>query len=170
LLLHLLVILIAYLSCHMHAQKKLEGFPKIKETHRLMGSYIIYASAWLQAAIAKKAKPYGLTAAQYNVLRTLEDRDKAMTLIDIQKLMFDKSSNVSRILDKLVEKGLATRTENEGNRRKVDIFITEKGQSLMRVCVPQIAQIYKDTFRNLKKAQMEQMNALFETFEWDDEE
>jgi DNA-binding MarR family transcriptional regulator len=46
--------------------------------------------------------------------------------------MLDKTSNASRIVDKLVAKHLATRTVCPSNRRAVDIHITEAGLELLR--------------------------------------
>ena len=41
--------------------------------------------------------------------------------------MVHKMSNTSRLIDKLIVKGYVTRNICETNRRKIDIFITEKG-------------------------------------------
>jgi DNA-binding MarR family transcriptional regulator len=45
--------------------------------------------------------------------------------------MIDKSSNVTRIIDKLLDKNLVIRNENPENRRQVNIRITEKGLALL---------------------------------------
>ena len=45
--------------------------------------------------------------------------------------MIDKSSNSTRIVDKLVEKKWADRTENPDDRRHVSIKITIKGIGLL---------------------------------------
>ena len=45
--------------------------------------------------------------------------------------MLDKSSDVSRLVDKLFEKGLIDRKENEIDRRQKDVVITEKGLTLL---------------------------------------
>jgi DNA-binding MarR family transcriptional regulator len=41
--------------------------------------------------------------------------------------MVHNMSNTSRLIDKLIVKGYVTRNICETNRRKIDIFITEKG-------------------------------------------
>ncbi len=52
--------------------------------------------------------------------------------------MLDKSSNVSRLVDKLVQKKWAVRKFNTSDRRQVDIFITTEGMELLE-------QINKET-------------------------
>lgn len=41
--------------------------------------------------------------------------------------MIDKSSNITRLVDKLTAKNYVTRTENPENRRVQQILITQKG-------------------------------------------
>jgi len=45
--------------------------------------------------------------------------------------MLDKDSDVSRIIDRLYEKGYVSRTENPDDRRQKSIVITEKGLALL---------------------------------------
>jgi len=45
--------------------------------------------------------------------------------------MIYKMSNTSRLIDKLIDKKLVKRSVCKENRRKVKIFITEKGVSLL---------------------------------------
>ena len=45
--------------------------------------------------------------------------------------MIDKSSNVSRIVDKLERKGVVKRSTCAKDRRAVDVIITEKGLQLL---------------------------------------
>lgn len=49
----------------------------------------------------------------------------------ITERMIDKSSNCSRIVEKLKQKGLVDRKENKEDRRHVDITITQKGLNLL---------------------------------------
>lgn len=45
--------------------------------------------------------------------------------------MIDKSSNASRLIDKLIERGFVKRTVCPQDRRQVDVVITEKGLALI---------------------------------------
>jgi DNA-binding MarR family transcriptional regulator len=94
---------------------------------------ISVTSSWLNSLFAEKLKPFEITAHQYNVLRILKGRHpESYCNQEITQRMIDKSSNVTRIIDKLVEKNLAFRTEDAKDRRLVSIVITEKGLTLLK--------------------------------------
>lgn len=77
-------------------------------------------------------KPFGLTTAQYNVLRILRGNyPSPHSVNDIIDRMLDPMSNASRIVDKLESKELVLRTKNPEDRRAVDVLITEKGLELL---------------------------------------
>lgn len=93
---------------------------------------LMVTGAWLQGRINGLLKPYGVTEPQYNVLRILRGQQgAAMNLYEIGDRMVYPTSNVSRIVDKLLDKKLVIRQACETNRRRVDISITEAGLSLL---------------------------------------
>jgi DNA-binding MarR family transcriptional regulator len=93
---------------------------------------IIFTSGWLSLRQAAAFRPYGLTLPQFNVLRILRGQHpKPATVAMLIDRMLDKTSNASRIVDKLEEKKLVTRTVCPANRRAVDICITEAGLALL---------------------------------------
>ena len=88
-------------------------------------------SSWLNVLLSDMLKPYGITAAQFNVLRILKGRyPKSYCNQEITERMIDKNSNATRIVDKLIVKGLVKRCEKASDRRAVEITITEKGFEL----------------------------------------
>ena len=77
-------------------------------------------------------KPFEVSLQQFNVLRILRGRKgKAANLNTVQQRMIHKMSNTSRLIDKLIEKKLVERDICPDNRRKIEIFITKKGQDLL---------------------------------------
>lgn len=96
---------------------------------------ILLTAQILESNIAKALKEYDLTVAQFNVLRILRgQKGQAISAIDIQKRMIHKTSNISRIIDKLEEKELAERVDCEENRRIRHVFISKKGLKLLEDC------------------------------------
>lgn len=93
---------------------------------------ISVTSSWFNSIFAEKLKPYEISPPQYNVLRILKGKyPESYCNQDITQRMIDKSSNASRIVDKLVDKKLASRTEDKNDRRSVNIKITDKGLKLL---------------------------------------
>ena len=73
-------------------------------------------------------KKYEISEQQFNILRILRgQRGKPSSLKTIQKRMVHLMSNTTRLVDKLILKDFVSRETCESNRRKIDIFITEKG-------------------------------------------
>lgn len=99
---------------------------------------ILFTGNWLNALNGRflkenfKKEGFEISTQQYNVLRILRGSYPGkMMLNDIQKRMLDRMSNASRLVDKLVLNGLASRKESHSDRRKVDILITKKGLALL---------------------------------------
>ncbi len=76
-------------------------------------------------------KPHGITPEQFNILRILRGQHgQPLALRDISGRMIDRNSNTSRLVDKLITKGLVRRKTCPNDRRRVDIALTEEGLAL----------------------------------------
>jgi len=93
---------------------------------------ILFTGNWLNLRQSQVFKCFDITTQQYNVLRILRGRKgEAATVKLLNGRMLDKSSNVSRLVDKLVQKKWAVRKFNTVDRRQVDIFITPDGLDVL---------------------------------------
>ncbi|GAB2527341.1 MarR family winged helix-turn-helix transcriptional regulator [Rufibacter soli] len=101
--------------------------------YRRMFVNVMFTGNWVQKEIASLLKPFGLSLQQHNVLGILRGQHpNPATLGLVQERMLDRDSNATRLVDKLLEKGLVTRCQCSENRRKVDIIITDKGLELLQ--------------------------------------
>lgn len=122
----------------------------------------LFTGKWVNDLISKYLKPYGLTTQQYNVLRILRGQhSKAISVNAVAVRMIDKMSNVSRLIDKLKDKGLVLRTINQDDRRQVDIEITEKGLKLL-VEIDNVQPKIKEHFKTLTETEAKQLNNLLD--------
>ena len=93
---------------------------------------IIYTNGWLSQKQMEVFRPHGLTTPQFNILRILRGQyPNPSTINMLIDRMLDKSSNASRIVDKLESKGLVKRKQCNDDRRAVDVFISDLGLSLL---------------------------------------
>jgi DNA-binding MarR family transcriptional regulator len=93
---------------------------------------LIYTANSLHYQFLQFIKAHGLTMQQYNILRVLRGFISEPCSIDfLRERMLDKNSDVSRIVDKLFQKQLITRTENIKDRRQKDVEITKLGLDLL---------------------------------------
>ncbi len=122
---------------------------------------IIYSGIWMKDESATLLKPYDISVEQFNVLRILRGKKGEPTnLQDIQERMINKMSNTTRLVDKLILKGLVERFICEKNRRKVDIFITEQGLKLLDSLDPLIEDVETKITSNLSTEELETLNTL----------
>ena len=83
--------------------------------------------------------PYGLSIQQFNVLRILRGcKQKPASLQYITSRMIHKTSNTTRIVDRLLEKKLVERKPCAENRRMVEINITKGGLKVLTTIDPVI--------------------------------
>ena len=89
---------------------------------------LLFTSNWLRDHQKSFFAKYDIKNQHYNVLRILRGRyPDAAAPGEIKEVMLDKSPDLTRLIDKLVKQELCERFMCEENRRKVDVFITDKG-------------------------------------------
>src|SRR6202012_1106004 len=97
---------------------------------------ILYTNNWLSEKINIIFDQWGMTPQQFNILRILRGEGKALSTMQIRQRMLDKMSDTSRIVDRLVKKGLVKKSPNAEDRRLVDVVITLKGKKLLEKIDP----------------------------------
>ncbi|WP_459210802.1 MarR family winged helix-turn-helix transcriptional regulator [Aquimarina rhabdastrellae] len=101
---------------------------EMQSTHAMSYFKLIQTSSWIDMKIKKALKPYNLTHTQLNVLSILvKEHPKPMTSKAIKEQLIVLSPDITRLLDRLVKKGLTKRETNTINRREIDITVTEEG-------------------------------------------
>lgn len=110
-------------------------------------------------------KPFDLSPEQFNVLRILRGQNKKTTnMCVIQERMITKSSNTTRLIDKLLLKGLVTRNVCRENRRKIEVTITKKGLEVLEQLDPKLVENENYFASNLSETELEQLNLLLEKY------
>jgi DNA-binding MarR family transcriptional regulator len=91
-----------------------------------------YTYGWITNYMRPEFEKFKLTQQQFNILRILRGQyPKPATVNLLKERMIDKMSDASRIVDRLVQKGLVSRCTNTHDRRAVDIRISEEGLSTL---------------------------------------
>ena len=99
--------------------------------------------------------PYGLSIQQFNVLRILRGcQKKPASLQYITSRMIHKTSNTTRIVDRLLEKKLVNRKPCAENRRMVEINITQAGLKLLTTIDPVIDKKENEVASRLSKKEL----------------
>lgn len=121
--------------------KQEKGFSS--ERHKAVVN-IMFTDSWIRSMLNDLLKPHKLTNQQYNVLRILRgSTPKPLSTSCIRGRMLDKMSDASRIVDRLVQKGLVSRKTCSVDKRLVDVFITKAGLKLLEAIDVQMENFNK---------------------------
>jgi len=131
------------------------------ETHKA-GLNILYTAWWLKTLMSKELKSFGLTHEQYNVLRILKGKSpEEMCVKDIACRMIEKSSNVPRIIDRLVLKKLVRRSNDANDKRHTVMSLTEAGLNILELSTQKINRVFEKTIL-MNEASATKLNNLLE--------
>lgn len=146
----------------MELEKEIHQNTGFKSDYHKLVVNIIYSYSWVTGLVKERLSTKEVTLQQYNILRILRGQYPNPATINLLKeRMLDKMSDASRIVERLVQKDLVTRTINKADRRAVDIVITEKGLNILRELDPIVTP--EDILRrNLSESEAEQLNVLLD--------
>ncbi len=122
---------------------------------------IIKTGHWVTDSITKGLKEYGIYEPQFNVLLILKAANgQPISVNSILENMVQRSSNVTRIVDKLESKGLVDRQLCGNDRRKMDIVITNEGKRLLTKMEKKVTELHKPMFNNLNTKELKTLAHL----------
>jgi DNA-binding MarR family transcriptional regulator len=120
------------------------------------------ADALLQG-VAAALKPVGLSPAQYNVLRILRGAGPdGLACREIAERMITRDPDITRLLDRLEDRGLITRTRDRADRRVIATRITEKGLRILKDLEGPIGQLHVEQLGHLGDQRLRSLIDLLE--------
>ncbi len=107
-----------------------------KHRHREFIGYQVYATQRLLArSLELSLASFGLTPSQWNALNQLEDHG-AMTQKQLAEMLLREPATIARSVDRLVARGLVTRTQDPHDRRANIVDITPAASALLSEIEP----------------------------------
>lgn len=101
------------------------------ENHKAVVN-IIFTYHWITEKIRGQLDEEDLTMQQFNILRILRGSDpEPLSTLQIRDRMLDKMSDTSRIVDRLLAKGLVSKKPSKTDKRLVEVKITAKGKAIL---------------------------------------
>src|SRR5215210_7297145 len=92
---------------------------------------MIYTYNWVNEKTKMILDRCDITPQQYNILRILRGAGEPLSTLQIRQRMLDKMSDTSRIVDRMILKGLVKKMVCKTDKRLVDIVISDKGKNLL---------------------------------------
>lgn len=115
----------------MELEKEISQKKFVSEYHKAVVNFI-FTNNWLTNILKDNFDRHDITMQQYNILRILRGQHpKPSTVNLLKERMLDRMCDASRIVERLVQKGLVSRKQNTNDRRAVDIHITPTGLTLL---------------------------------------
>jgi DNA-binding MarR family transcriptional regulator len=104
---------------------------------------------------------YHLTPQQYNALRLLRaEHPRPIRTLDLAGRLVSRAPDITRLVDKLEERGLITRDRPLNNRRVVRLAISEAGIGLLRELETPIRECHARQLGHLSAKQLHELVAL----------
>ena len=105
---------------------------KLRNAHQTASIKLIYTLSWVKDKTKCIFDTEDITSQQFNILRILRGSfPQPLSTLQIRERMLEKMSDTSRIVDRLISKGLVKKVTCKTDRRLVDVIITDKGKKLL---------------------------------------
>lgn len=100
------------------------------EQQRLLMN-MMFTANWFENYTQDFLQPFGISTQQFNILRILRGAGEWVSMNTIKQRMVYKSPHTTRLVSKLLDKGLVERNRSDNDRRVVEVVVTKKGLALL---------------------------------------
>jgi DNA-binding MarR family transcriptional regulator len=124
---------------------------------------ILFTSSWLSYLSSKELKNFGISGHQFNILRILRGMyPKPGSIKELTERMIDKTSNASRLVDKLIAKKLVQKAKCSEDNRRAEVVITDEGLNLLAGATEMMDKFGMSLSQNLTDEEVEILNNLLD--------
>ncbi|MGO9209739.1 MAG: MarR family winged helix-turn-helix transcriptional regulator [Terriglobales bacterium] len=117
----------------------------------------------LQAQVEARLKEFGLTGTQYNALRILRGAGpEGLPCREIGERMITRDPDITRLLNRLEDRGFVERTRARHDRRVIYGKITAAGLKLLRELDNPIEKHGREMLRHVGQEKLKQLIELLE--------
>ena len=141
---------------------------RFRNEHQKSIINLIYTYNWMNEKMKAFFERFDITSQQFNILRILRGAGKPLSTLQIRQRMLDKMSDTSRIVDRLIVKGLVKKITCKLDKRLVDISITDKGKKLLEKADKYETEM-DAVFGNLSETEVKTLNKLLDKIRQQDQ-
>ena len=106
-------------------------------------SSVLDSAALVYARAAEELAPFELTVDRWRVL-DLVSRESALTMTALASRLSIPSTTATRLVDHLVSVGALYRVVDHGDRRRVVLHVSERGQDTLAAAAPTLQRLEDD--------------------------
>jgi DNA-binding MarR family transcriptional regulator len=130
--------------------------------HEAMLNVMVTAS-WFLSELTAAMAPFGITPAQFNVLRILKgSAPQMLTCSEIGNRLLDRTPDVTRLLSRLEKNGLITRERADHDRRIVYVGISESGIRLLGEMNPVVTDRQERIMGTLTEEELRELSSMLD--------
>jgi DNA-binding MarR family transcriptional regulator len=124
---------------------------------------LLVAADFLRARVEVICAPAGISITQYNVLRILRGaHPDGHSRAEIIRRMVERAPDVTRLVDRLENEGLAERDRSQVDRRLSITRITRKGLDLLTALEPAVKEFQRDLGRRIGRRDCDELSRICE--------
>jgi MarR family transcriptional regulator, organic hydroperoxide resistance regulator len=124
---------------------------------------ILRAADAVRRRMAEALDPHGITGQQYNVLRILRGaHPEPLPTLEIGERLMERNPGITRLLERLEQKGLVRRERGDTDRRLVRCHVTSAGLALLADLDEPIARANEQVFAGFDVAAVRDVSRLLE--------
>ncbi len=106
---------------------------KFKNAHHKAFVNLLYTSNWALGLQDEMFKLFDITSTQYNILRIIKGNgNEPISVSEIKERILYKNTDITRMLNRLIDKNLITREICITNRRKMEVNLTNEAEDLLK--------------------------------------
>jgi DNA-binding MarR family transcriptional regulator len=124
-----------------------------------VGYLLARVRASLFAAVDREMAPLGVSAAQFVILLNVAQA-RASCAADLAREQSTDTGSMTRMIDRLVRKGLLRRARDPEDRRVVRLELTEPGRRLARRLPAVAVKVLNHHLRGFSGAEFEQLKSF----------
>ena len=122
---------------------------------------ILRTASQLTDALELLLKPTGITLVQYNVLRILRGSEPdVLCRNELRDRMLNRMPDVTRLLDRMEESGLVSRSREEADRRQVRTQLTARARRMVDELDDKVRAEHQRQLGHLSEDQLSSMIEL----------
>ena len=151
------------MQIYLHSEIVMPNMPSIKRCTRDqlspeqdLGRLVSFLRSRLATHVDAKLLPIDLTSAQYIVVVLLA-RESVKTLAGLCEYMVYDRGAMSRLLNRLEEKGLVNKTQCEFDKRSTILCLSDKGKALCPEIMPLVNEVYTQALNGFSEPEKNQI-------------
>lgn len=128
---------------------------------------LLFTAGQINSRINESLRPLDLTFQQFNILSIIKGQPQGQANVNtIKERMFDRMSNVSRLLNKMVTKGWITKDRCSVDQRVVYLSITDEGEHFRKIGRIELDKMM-NSCQKLNLEESELLNSILEKLRLD---